>query len=521
MRYVKTQKNIISELEWLGMQKAARLFVIFALLSLATRWLCLAVDILDIDEAAHVVGSWELLRGKLLYTDFVNNKPPLLYVYYSLAQLIFGRGMFAVHLFTVLFTVPLTALALASFFRYNRTGTVAGLVFLVYSASFFAHDMLSANTELLMIFPAAWAVTRFREEKDLQIPGKIAASGFLIGIALLFKYPVILWVAPVSIAIVYYNIRTHGFFRATVLFAIFLGSFAIPPALTYAYFAWRGGEQELIYWLFLNNLGYSANPITLQEAEGRALSYFLPFLIATSPLWWLSIRRQRTQPVSIRVLLVGLLLFTLPAAFWGLRFYPHYFIPFYVPLALCAAPWVDQLWSQKKRPIFIYSLFLFAGFTIANCVLYFGDTNVYQERNPAFRNVAQRLKADPCYSGATLFVWGYAPIAYYYAELPVASRFVVLPQSGLTGYISGNLESVRGKVDTHHLIKEKHWDLLMSDLEKNHVTYILDFAPSGIYRWNRYPISDFPSLDRYVRDHFEKLDTVDNVVLYKRKRCGT
>ena len=37
------------------------------------------------------MGSWELLRGRLLYTDFADHKPPLLYVYYALAQLLFGH----------------------------------------------------------------------------------------------------------------------------------------------------------------------------------------------------------------------------------------------------------------------------------------------------------------------------------------------------------------------------------------------------------------------------------------------
>ena len=42
------------------------------------------------------MGSWVLLDGGRLYTDFVDNKPPLLYAYYALAQLLLGRGLFAV-----------------------------------------------------------------------------------------------------------------------------------------------------------------------------------------------------------------------------------------------------------------------------------------------------------------------------------------------------------------------------------------------------------------------------------------
>ena len=90
------------------------LFALFVVASLLTRWLSLVVEILDMDEAAHAVGSWVLLDGGRLYTDFVDNKPPLLYGYYALAQLLLGRGLLSVHLFTAVVTVPLAALAASS-----------------------------------------------------------------------------------------------------------------------------------------------------------------------------------------------------------------------------------------------------------------------------------------------------------------------------------------------------------------------------------------------------------------------
>src|SRR5664279_1662876 len=78
------------------------LFFLFVATSLASRGFLIGVDILDVDEAMHIVGSWELLRGKHLYVGFVDNKPPLLYVYYAFAQLVFGRGMLAIHILSII-----------------------------------------------------------------------------------------------------------------------------------------------------------------------------------------------------------------------------------------------------------------------------------------------------------------------------------------------------------------------------------------------------------------------------------
>ena len=71
------------------------------------------------------------MRGGLLYTDFVDNKPPLLYAYYAAAQVLGGRGLFAVHLLTALCVVPLTALAVSACYATRRTGMIAALTFLL------------------------------------------------------------------------------------------------------------------------------------------------------------------------------------------------------------------------------------------------------------------------------------------------------------------------------------------------------------------------------------------------------
>jgi hypothetical protein len=100
-------------------------FSAFALAAVLTRWLSLAVEVLDSDEAAHVVGSWVWMDGGRLYTDFIDNKPPLLYAYYALSQLLLGRGLFAVHLLTAVITVPSPRWRSSAFFGHDRKGLVA------------------------------------------------------------------------------------------------------------------------------------------------------------------------------------------------------------------------------------------------------------------------------------------------------------------------------------------------------------------------------------------------------------
>jgi len=490
-------------------------------LSLVTRGLSLLIDVIDKDEAAHIVGAWQLLDGGLLYTDFVDNKPPLLYVYYALAQLLFGRGLDSVHLLTLLVTVPLTAFAASAFFAHDRRGHLAGLMLIVYSAAFLGHDMLAAHGELLALLPTAWALAQMRDPDRTRRLLRMGVCGGLIGVAALLKPTSSLYL--VGFALVAAQTLADDLRRAAAALASLAVGFAAPLVLTYAIFRTAGGAEGLLHWTLIHNLGYAANPIPWNEALGRAVSSLLPFLLVTAWLWWGWARSAREFPSRHAARLVSAtLLLSLPPVFLGLRFFPHYFVPLYLPLALAAAPKAAELLTPPFRRVariaVAYTLLMLIGFSASTVWLYFFRTDVYEETRPVFERMAVRLRDDACYEGASLFVWGFAPQLYYSLELAPASRFVV-PQASLTGYVPGNLASVSTEVSTQHLISSRAWDWLMADLTQTPPTYILDTSTSGLHRWHHYPLAQFPRLHGLVREQYEWLGGVDRVGIYRHRGC--
>jgi hypothetical protein len=375
-----------------------------------------------------------------------------------------------------------------------------------------------------MMLPGAYALVLIRNEEKAISVRRAGLAGLLIGTAFLFKYQILFWLPAVGIAAAFVSIRRRQFFKLPILGIAWGAGVMSPLLITYFLFYLHHGSEALIYWTIHNNFSYSANPILFSEAIGRAASYFLPFLIVTSPLWYGWFRSFRlNDSLYLTVLLSSVILFTFPAALLGFRFYPHYFIQFYLPLSLAAAPYLANLLqvpSRARNLLIGFSLVMLVGFTIANSFLYFGDMQVYRETDPIFHDVAKKLKTDRCFPRANLFVWGYAPLFYYYADLPAASRFVVMAQSSLTGYISGNLESIRGKIPSDQFIIPAHWDWLMTDLSKNNPTYIIDTSPAGIYRWDRYPIQKYPRLNEFLAANYEHAATVDQVQIYRRKNCA-
>jgi hypothetical protein len=296
--------------------------------------------------------------------------------------------------------------------------------------------------------------------------------------------------------------------------ALLAAGFAAPLFAAWLAFAATGGAHDLVYWTLRWNLAYAANPISASEALLRAARGPLPFLIVTAPLTWMA---WRSRPLldEHRRLVIGLLAVSAAATVAvGFRFFPHYLVPLYLPLALGAAPAVARL--ARPRLFLAYTLAVLIGFTAANHLLHRVRTDVYEETSPLYAPVREALQREPGFEGGTLFVWGYAPGFYYHLpELRPASRFIV-PQATLTGYVAGNTASARGEVDTRAWILETHWDLLLDDLERHQATFILDTSPSGLHRWNHFPLHRFPRLEAYVRAHYRAVAQTGGVVIYRR-----
>src|SRR5439155_27263837 len=190
-----------------------------------------------------------------------------------------------------------------------------------------------------------------------------------------------------------------------------------PLATTAAAFAIAGGIEGFLYWNVTHNIGYVLNPTTVGDALGRGARQLLPFLAVTL-LLWIVVARSFTACESRywKLLVGGLLAASFAAASIGLRFFPHYFVQLYVPLALGAAPWLADLFVWPLTPlawsVTAYATAVFATFTTSNAMRFVVSR---PELNATSMRVADRLRADSCYANASLFVWGSAPIFYYHS----------------------------------------------------------------------------------------------------------
>jgi hypothetical protein len=396
------------------------------------------------------------------------------------------------------------------------------MLYLVYSAAYLGHDMLAVNCELVMLLPLAWAIVFVRDANDVWRTWRVFAAGLLIGVGSLIKYQGALWLPAVAFVIGREGWSTNRRAVAWSLGALAAGFF-LPLLATDAIFAGLGGLEGFLYWNVTYNELYVINPTTAGQILWRATTRLLPFLAATAVLWFGCVRSLGPSAPRYRSRLIyGLIAASLAAGFLGFRFFPHYFEQLYVPLAIGAASWVTDLleWPLVPAGWFVagYTTLTLGGFTVANAETFLRPSAMYQETRPVYSRVASRLRADACYGG-TLFVWGYAPSFYYYSGLPVASR-LFFPEFPLVNYFPGNRPATTGLIHEHMPGRHRQWKMLMGDLRRNHPTYILDTAPSGLFDWQSFPLRDYPSLQKFVRNGYESIGSVDGVEIYRRQGCG-
>ena len=424
------------------------LFVFFIGLSLCTRFITFLFPYFNLDEASHVMGS-RIMEHGMLYVDFADNKPPLLYVYFLLVRWLFDDSMLAVHLATVLIVLPLTAVFITFSFEQRQTGTLAAALYIICTSLYTASDMLATNCEILMLMPASAAFC------CLRLGGLKGALGFgfFIGMATLFKHPAAVWLPVLFIAAGAGLLRGDRTLRSAAVRALAgAAAFALPLLAAAAVFALRGSFHDFFYWNVTHNILYTSSSMPAADKLYRAARFFLPFVLVQLPLILFAFSgRKLLSPRDRAILESALYLGVIPIVLGG-RFFGHYYLQVMLPLCMLAAPAVERAAAKARRTATLfaaYLIILFLYWNITTLGSYRYGWQHYEENDPRIGKLTRYVAASHvCRGGAgtkaprkALFVWGFAPVIY--SELYESCRFLpasrfVLPQASLSGYMPGN-----------------------------------------------------------------------------------
>jgi 4-amino-4-deoxy-L-arabinose transferase-like glycosyltransferase len=484
------------------------------------------------DEATYCVVAREMLRGRVLYRDVVDHKPPLIYVTYAAAQAVGGavNGMLLLHILTIV-VVWATALLLGRIARQvshaasddasndvseeasgNAVPFVASLLYVVFTTTLLDFDALAANCELYMLLPLTASVLFYlRGFRTARIPDLLGA-GALVGVAILYKYQAAVQLPLYAAHLVIVH-RRRLLNLATGWGAIALGA-TVPLGGALWVLGRSGALGAALFWFSFNGK-YIRQGMHLAEVAVRAVPRISYGVLPALLLWVLGLRaalgrwrRREQDPAGL--FLIGWCAVSLLATTAGGRFFGHYFHQVTAPLAVLAAPGAVRLWRARRTFGLVAvglpaAVFLLVGLFHAPMARAVGATD------PDFAAIAASVRAR---SGPDdgLVIWGNLPVLYFEARRPLGTRFVFSNyQTGLSP--ATRTQSDPGADASANVVGES-WEMFAEDLAVRRPKIFVDTSPGNLAGYGKFPLARFPRLQAIVDRNYALCDDVAGARLY-------
>lgn len=492
-------------------------------LALWLRWPTLGFSLWNVDEAIHAAAARTILDGGVLYRDAIDQRTPL--SYYAVAgvfALCGENNLWAVRGFIALLVAGTAWLLFLGGRTLRDTAAgaaAAGLYVLLATAVLFPGDANAANTEWFVAFFSSAAAAVFLAGGPAPGSGRLFATGVLSGCAFLSKQPALLDAAAPVAVLVYLSWRQARSGRVLLRQLVALGAGWLAPGLLAAgYLAARGALGDAVFYAWSYNLSYYGPEITAAGRWGALLGPFrliggsqpgLGGLWAAGALVALHRLLQRNPtPAETAtnpglVFLIAWSLAGLAGVAAGGRDFDHYTIQFLAPFCLGAGLVLAGLagWARSvalSRPHRVAAALLLAVVAYNACSTAVAARGRTLPEDPSLRVSAYiRQHSTPA---DRIFVWGYHPDIYLYADRRPASRF--LYASFLTGLIPWT--NTAPERDTSYAIVPGAMDKLLQDLTARPPLFIVDCSAGPNRFWQKYPPENYPAFDRFLRGRYQQ-----------------
>lgn len=490
-------------------------FICFAFLSFLLRFWSFFDSVIDRDESLYFLIAQSFLHGIPPYVEVWDNKPPGIFILFSLAILIFGDSITSIRILACL------SVAVTSYFLYKtaklisknnqKIGLLAGILYLVFSLS---NNGVAANAEILfapfvtLAFYLIFKNTKYRYSTFFVI-------GLLLGLAMQIKYVVLMdFIAfLVIVSTRLFSERKKDKELKTLLIKIYTFStlgFILPFLVIALYFINVGYFDEYFYATFIANSKYvdatEFSLTNLLSAIGIQISINFPLYLCL----FMSFICIKSAKISLKDKMnLGNLIcwfsFTFVATLVSKRFIGHYYLQLLPPLCLISSYMIFKTVSKQtlrnKRNIFL----IIVSILIVLITLYphlqkntelvvnqYIKQKYLEEKEVVIANYL-KTRINPV---DYIYVANYQPIIYYLVPAKIPTKFAF--PSHLISYYSG--------ITGINPLQE-----LTSIMDKKPVYVLLDEERE--IENNEYKIA----LNRYLEKDYFLEKTIKDIKLYKIK----
>lgn len=543
---LKAPKSRIARvLDSLGALPLGRFLLILAVWACLSRLPFVFTDLLNNDEGGWWMGAKIWLSGGVPYLDFIDNKPPLIYLLYALPQLIGIHSLNFMHALSLPlicatgYLAGKLAMELAPVEAARRHSGVRliALLYVGLSALGPSRQFLPLNTEHAAMLPMVWTMLYYsrarlglNEQRNLALAGALFAIAGLLRQSLLFATPLLalelLW-APLGRAADEEEdarVETLGALKRWIFFG---AGFLLINGLFVAYLAANNAVGEAFFWIVMANSDTARHSPDLAYHLLRFSKNVLPSMALALPLWILALRGMRREcwADAPRFRLTILWMGSAAVALWtgslGGRWLGHYYIPVLAPLAAVAGARLLALLSRDESAGTLGARLGGSALVLVSAgALIFGGANIartlrggYEEVGPVLNAAAARIDSltdedDP------VFVWGFAQGLYYKARRLPSNRFIA-PNTPITGYMFG-AERAFDELDLEKLVLPEQFEHFIGDLKRGRPKLFLDYAENDFHYFGRHKIERFPTLQQWLSENYRRLPDEGPIVFYER-----
>ncbi|MBI2513716.1 MAG: hypothetical protein HYV96_17250 [Opitutae bacterium] len=479
----------------------------------------------NVDEAIHASVARTLLDGGVLYRDAVDQRTPLTYV--AMAAILGVAGtdnLAAVHACLAVLIAATGALLFLAL-RGRAGAAAAAWAAVLYpalaTALFYVGDANAFVTEWFVAFfasAAAWCFFSAAQPRSFL-------TGVCVALAFLSKQPGALdLAAPAVVLALWPRLAGENLRRDRALLRLAAGA-ALPVLLVLAYYAARGALGDFVFYTWSYNVRFYGPAI---GAADRVATALLPFqLLATAAPLLLAlavagvataishlVQREPTpteklgNPLRLYLLVWGLSATVGTAA--GGRGFDHYAIQV-LPVLCAGAGWALGWLSSQAFGRGVSGLRRVAATLALVVVVVPLARATWQARSrtlpvdPSYR--AARFVAERTAPDERIFVWGYHPDIYLFADRAPGSRFVYASfQTGLLPWTN-----VAPERDTRDTEVPGALETLLRDLQASRPTFIVDCSAGPNRHWQKYPPARFPALAAFVERNYVAVESAQFV----------
>lgn len=398
------------------------------------------------DEGIYQVIGRALREGRGLYTEIWDNKPPLLYLIYAIAN----SDLYMVKMFSIFFG----AVSIFSFYKLARLlfeKRFPSILSTTFFGIAFALPILEgniANAENFFLLPVISAMYFFVRYLKTHTAKYLAFAGVLLSVGFLFKTVVVFDVAAVVFILAAVSARKtdeivlrtqlslQTLLKNRTVFIFFGIAFAALPLLTALYFLVKGAFIPFFVSTFLSNIDYVGQENSLGFPMGML---FLKVIILGSILFLIFYFRQKLTFTHFFILVW--LAWSLFSAYFSDRPYIHYML-----VLLPATSLLIGSLAVKDRLLKIKILVLICLFLVVNYRFEFYKKNIpyytnyisyiagsksideyqsfFDRVTPSYYSLAQFIQSHTESQDEILY-WGDGGQVYYLANKLPPSRYIV------------------------------------------------------------------------------------------------